>query len=300
MNKLSKRLAGVFAPVTTPFSNDEVDLQALRGNLEKLGKTSLTGFLALGSNGEFLTLCEREERQVLEVFAAEKGDKVVMVGTGCESSYHTLRKIRGAAELGFPFASVLTPRYFAKQLNDATIEGFYLQLAEASPIPLVLYNAPEYAGGVAISPSSLRRIASHENIAGIKDSSKVGPGAYLSILDRDADFAVLAGSANFFYPSLHLGAAGGVLSLGNFLPDECCRLYRLFHEGKFGEALQLHDRLVRINRSVSGAHGVAGVKGAMDLRGYQGGPPRRPLEGLSEPDRKKIKEAMEKEGVFHG
>jgi 4-hydroxy-2-oxoglutarate aldolase len=300
MNKGAKKLSGVFAPVTTPFNNDEVDLKALQGNLQKLRTTTLTGFLALGSNGEFLTLSEREERQVMEVFAAEKGDKVVMVGAGCESSYHTLRKIRGVAELGFPFASVLTPRYFAKQLNDATMEEFYLRLAEGSPIPIVLYNAPEYTGGVSISPSSLQRIASHQNVAGIKDSSKVGPGVFLSLLENREDFAVLAGSANFFYPSLHLGAAGGVLSLGNFLPEECCRLYRYFQEGAFDEALRLHDRLVRINRAVSGSFGVAGVKGAMDLLGYNGGFPRRPLQGLTAADLEKIKKAIAKEGFPHG
>ncbi len=260
--------------------------------------TALAGFLALGSNGEFMSLSEREQHQVMEVFAEEKGHKAVMVGTGCESTRQTLQKIRRAAELGFPFASVLTPHYFAKQMNDATLEDYYMRLAEGSPIPIVLYNAPEFTGGTTISPSCLQRLASHENIAGIKDSSKAGPGSFLSILDRTVSFAVMAGSADFFYPSLHLGAVGGVLSLGNYLPEACCRLHKLFKDGTFNEAQELHHRLVRVNRMVSGSYGVAGVKAAMDLMGYQGGSPRHPLRGLSDSDRAKIKAAIEKEGFF--
>jgi len=296
MPGFKERLVGVFAPIVTPFEGDRLDLEALRSNLRILAGTDLSGYLALGSNGEFLSLSEQERRQVLQVFAEEKQDKIVMVGTGCESTHQTLERIRQSADMSFPFASVLTPHYFPKQINDAVLEAYYLRLADSSPVPILLYNAPAFTGGVAISPVCLRRLASHQNIAGIKDSSMAGPGSFLSGMTEDMDFAILAGSANFFYPSLHIGAAGGVLSLGNYLSDACCRLYDLFMQGDFSGARQLHHSLVRINRVVSGIHGVAGVKEAMDLMGLRGGEPRHPLQPLDAQQRSRISAAFEREG----
>lgn len=300
MSVFMERLAGVFAPVVTTFEHDRLDLQALRSNLRILAGTGLSGYLALGSNGEFLSLSEQERLRVLEVFAEEKQDKSIMVGTGCESTQQTLEWIRQAADMNFPFASVLTPHYFPKQINDTVLESYYLRLADRSPIPIVLYNAPGFTGGVAISPACVRRLASHQNIAGIKDSSKAGPGTFLSGMRESADFAVLVGSANYFYPSLHIGAVGGVLSLGNYLFEACCRLYDLFMQGDYSAAGQLHHSLVRINRAVSGAHGVAGVKAAMDLMGLRGGEPRHPLQPLDAQQRASIKAVIEGEGFSCG
>ena len=115
MNENRQKLAGVFAPVTTPFtSDDEVDLEALAFNLSRLRRTNLTGFLALGSNGEAESLSDEERSLVLKVFAEERGDKVVMVGTGCESTWETIEKSHMAAQMGFDYVSVLTPDYFAR------------------------------------------------------------------------------------------------------------------------------------------------------------------------------------------
>jgi 4-hydroxy-2-oxoglutarate aldolase len=219
-----------------------------------------------------------------------------MVGTACESTRHTIRKSRRAADMGFPFVSVLTPGYFARQMDGTALEDHYRLVADESSIPLLLYNAPKFAGGVSLTVTSVMRLAEHGNIVGIKDSSSAGPGALLSRLDPSSDFAVLAGSTGFFYPSLLLGAVGGVLSLADYLPGPCLRLYGLFRDEQFGEALELHRRLVRINTGVSGAFGVAGVKAAMDLCGYRGGEPRRPLMALRDEERQKIKTLIEGEG----
>jgi 4-hydroxy-2-oxoglutarate aldolase len=300
MPAFAEQLAGVFAPVVTTFKHDRLDLPALRSNLRNLAGTDLCGYLALGSNGEFRSLSEQERLRVLKVFAEEKQGKIVMVGMGCESTQQTLQWIRQAADMSFPFASILSPNYFPKQIDDAVLEAYYLKLADSAPIPIVLYNAPGFTGGVVISPACVRRLASHQNIAGIKDSSKEGPGQFLSSMKESAGFAVLAGSANTFYPSLQIGAVGGVLSLGNYLSGACCRLYNLFMQGDYAGASRLHHSLVRINRAVSGAHGVAGVKAAMDLMGLQGGEPRHPLQPLTAGQRSGIKAVIEAEGFSCG
>jgi len=293
-----EKLSGVFAPVVTPFVSDELALDDLRSNLRKLNETNLAGYLALGSNGEFKSLTDREQMQVLEVFAEEKGDKVVMVGTACESTKQTIEKSKIASEMGFGYVSVLTPSYFAKCMDAAALHGYYEQIADSIDIPVLLYNAPRFAGGVQIPPETVLELSQHPNIVGMKDSSSAGPAGFLALLDPSEDFHILAGSINFFYPSLHLGATGGVASVANFVPDPCCELYRLFMQGKHDEAKELHFRLARLNQAASGTWGVAGVKAAMDIVGFKGGQPRHPLTGLSDETKERLRKEMLKEGFL--
>jgi 4-hydroxy-2-oxoglutarate aldolase len=296
MQSNKEKLSGVFAPVATPFESDEIPLDDLRSNLRKLAQTDLAGYLALGSNGEFKSLTDAEQVQVLEVFAEEKADKVVMVGTGCESTKQTIEKSRMASQMGFDYVSVLAPNYFAKRMDGATLQGYYERVADSVSAPVLLYNAPGFSGGVQIPPQTVSELSQHPNIVGMKDSSPTGPAKYLAALDRDVDFHVLAGSASFFYPSLCLGAVGGILSLANTLPGPCCDLYRLFKQGKYEGAKELHFRLVRLNNSISGAWGVAGVKAAMDIVGFKGGQPRHPLQPLDDSAKKEIAERIRAEG----
>jgi len=298
MTQNKKKLSGVFAPVVTPFNSDELALGDLRFNLRKLNETNLTGYLALGSNGEFRSLSDKEQIQVLEVFAEEKGDKVVMVGTGCESTRQTIEKSKLALEMGFDYVSVLTPCYFAKHIDGATLQRYYTQVADSIDIPVLLYNAPGFTGGTEIPLKTILELSRHPNIVGMKDSSSAGPLKLLAHLDPAEDFNVLAGSANFFYPSLHLGASGSVLSLANTLPDPCYDIYRLFSQGKYDDAKELSFRLARLNQAVSGAWGVAGVKVAMGITGFKGGKPRHPLQDLSEEAKERVKQAMINEGFI--
>ncbi|MCP4258402.1 MAG: dihydrodipicolinate synthase family protein [Planctomycetes bacterium] len=298
MGQNKKKLSGVFAPVVTPFNSDELALDDLRFNLRKLNETDLTGYLALGSNGEFRSLNDKEQIQVLEVFAEEKGDKVVLVGTGCESTRQTIAKSKMSSEMGFDYVSIITPNYFAKHIDGATLQRYYTQIADSIDIPVLLYNVPGFASGVTIPPQTVAALSKHPNIAGMKDSSPTGPAKFLSCLDPAEDFHVLAGSANFIYMSLHLGAPGGVLSLANALPEPCCNLYRLFSQGKYDKAKELSFRLARLNQAVSSSWGVAGVKVAMDIAGFKGGLPRHPFKTIPDEAKEQIKQAILNEGFL--
>lgn len=300
MTPNQEKLSGVFAPVVTPFKDDELCLDDLRRNLRRLGQSKLTGYLALGSNGEYKSLEADEPLRILEVFAQEKGDKVIMVGTGCESTKETVERSRVVAQMGFDYVSVLTPHYFAKRMDGQTLGTYYERIADSISIPVLIYNAPGFAGGVQVPPRMLAALAGHGNIVGMKDSSPTGPARFLAELDGADDFHVLAGSINFFYPSLHLGASGGVVSLSNALPDACARLYELFAEAKYDEAKQLHFILARLNQAVSGSWGVAGVKAAMEIMGFRGGQPRHPLTSISQEAREAIREAMRAAGFWSG
>jgi len=296
MGQNKKKLSGVFVPVVTPFHSDELALDDLRFNLRKLNETDLAGYFALGSNGEFKSLSDKEQIQVLEVFAEQKGQKVVMVGTACESTRQTIEKSKIACQIGFDYVSILTPSYFPKQIDGAVLRDYYKQIADSIDIPVLLYNVPGFAGGVEIPAQTVVELSRHPNIVGMKDSSPAGPAKLLSLLDPAEDFYVQAGSANFFYPALHLGATGGVLSLANVLPDACCELYRLFIESKYDQAKQQHFRLARLNQAISGAWGVAGVKAVMDITSFKGGQPRHPLKGLSNEAIECIRQKMVDEG----
>jgi len=298
MGQNERKLSGVFAPVVTPFHSDELALDDLRFNLRKLNETNLAGYLALGSNGEFKSLSDKERNRILEVFAEEKGNKVVIVGTGCESTRQTIEKSKLAFEMGFDYVSILTPSYFAKQIDGATLQCYYERIADSIDIPVLLYNAPGFTGGMEIPQQIVLELSRHPNIVGMKDSSPAGPAKLLACLDPTEDFNVLAGSANFFYPSLHLGAPGGVLSLANVLPGPCCDIYRLFTQGKYDDAKELSFRLARLNQAISGAWGVAGVKAAMDITGFKGGQPRHPLQGLSDEARERVRQTIINEGFI--
>jgi len=178
------------------------------------------------------------------------------------------------------------------------LRRYYERVAEAVSVPLLLYNAPQFAGGVQIPPKIIVELSGHPNIVGIKDSSAAGPGRFLAELDPDDDFSVLAGGINFFYSSLHVGAIGGVLSLANVVPDACVEVYDLFMRGMYDRARELNAGLIRLNQSISGAWGVAGVKAAMDLVGLRGGRPREPLTPVPAEAVVQIKQAMRTEGFL--
>jgi 4-hydroxy-2-oxoglutarate aldolase len=298
MNHNEQKLSGIFTPVVTPFVNDVPDLDALTYNLTRLRKTDIKGFFALGSNGEYKSLTSEEQLLVLEVFAQEKGDKIVMVGTGCESTRETIEKSHIAAQMGFDYVSVLTPHYFARQIDAATLVRYYERIAEAVSVPVLLYNAPQFAGGVQIPPKAVVELAKHPNIVGMKDSSSTGPARLLSEVGPEEDFSILAGSMNSLYPSLHIGATGGVISLANVVPDACAELYEAFTEDRYEQARDLSAALIRLNQAISGTWGVAGVKAAMDLVGLKGGRPREPLMPVPDDAVAQIRQALTDEGLL--
>jgi 4-hydroxy-2-oxoglutarate aldolase len=298
MNHNKQKLSGVFTPVVTPFTSDVPDLDALTYNLTQLRKTDLKGFFALGSNGEYQSLTNEEQLLVLEVFAQEKGDKVVMVGTGCESTRETIEKSHVAAQMGFDYVSVLTPHYFVKQMDTGTLMHYYERIADAVSVPVLLYNAPQFAGGVQIPSKAVVELSKHPNIAGMKDSSSMGPTRFLSEVDPEEDFSILAGSMNSLYPSLHIGATGGVISLANVVPDACVELYDLFTQSQYDRAKDLSAALIRLNQVISGTWGVAGVKAAMDLVGLKGGRPREPLAPVPDDAVAHIRQSLIDEGFL--
>ena len=293
-----EKLAGVFAPMVTPFEKDAVRLDWLKGNIQKMNETGIGGYLALGSNGEFMSLSEEEQIGVVETFSANRGGKTLLVNVSRESSAETIRFLKRLQGLAFDYISVLPPHYFAKNITDQVMERYFLEVAEASPVPVLVYNAPGFASGVNVKPAVLGKVAAHPNIVGMKDSSPSGIVSFLAETRHLDDFCVMAGSADFFYTALLYGASGGIVSLANYLPQLSCKLYDAFLRGDAEAATALHFQIFGLNRKVSGSYGVAGVKAAMDVTGFGGGEPRSPLIPITAEQKAAIKQVFEEQGIL--
>ncbi len=293
----ARALAGVFAPICTPFApNEEVDLGALASNMERYAASGIHGYLALGSNGENRSLTEHERRMVLRTVVKHRGpDQIVMAGATYDSQYEAEAFLAAASDLGADLGLVLSPGYFRKQMTADVLYRYFSTLADVSPLPILLYNAPGFCG-VTLEPDLVGRLAGHPNIVGMKDSAASGIERFLSL--QAPGFSVLAGSANFLYPAMVGGSAGGTVSLANSFPAIALRLYELGRARDEVQGPPYQEFVTRVNHAISGAHGVAGVKAAMDLAGYVGGIPRRPLLPLEPEQRDGLRELLRSEGVL--
>ncbi len=295
MQGIRERLSGIFSPMTTPFRDDRIDEKGLIVNVEKMNATGLRGYFVLGTNGEYKALSIEERWQVLQTVVRRRGkDKVVMAGCGAESTHETLELVRKAAGMGAEMVSLLMPNFFPKKMTVDVMERYVREVADASPVPVLLYNNPSVAAGVTIRRDLLQRLAGHPKVVGIKDSSKETWKENLAAASDS--FFVLAGSAGYYLDLMRNGGTGGVLSLANVFPEECARLHSAHAAGQTAEADGLNALLVELNSRVSGSFGVAGVKAAMDLVGFVGGLPRRPHAGLKPEDVEKLRAALRASG----
>ena len=293
---MAKKLSGILAPICTPFVNQDVSIENVRDNMRKYRTTPLAGYFVLGSNGENKSLTEKEKLEILETVVSEKAEQqMVLAGAGFESTRQTIAFSKKVADLGADFVTIVTPSYFKKRLTDETMVRYFTDVADALPIPVVVYNAPGFTG-MTVSAGVIGKISQHPNIAGMKDTSKGNMSSYLEAAGED--FGVLSGTVSTLFESMALGAIGGVVSLANAFPDPCCQLFEKFVSGDMEGARELHYQLFRLNRAVSGSFGVAGVKYAMELGGFHGGDPRLPLLPITEEGKASVREAVKAAGLI--
>lgn len=271
-------LEGVFIPIPTPFRGEELAIDRLKANIARWNQAPLSGYVVLGSTGEFPLLAESEKDRVL-VAAREAipEGKLFIAGTGAESTRETIRQTKRAGELGADAAIVITPHYYKKGFSQPAAQlRHYGAVAEASPIPVIVYNFPQNTG-INLEPETVARIADHPNVCGIKDSSGNVPQAGQMIHQAPKSFRVLVGSSAALLPSLAIGSSGGIFALANIAAREHCEIYALARQGRWAEAREIADRLLPLDRGVHGRYGIGGLKAALDLQGFYGGPCRAPL-----------------------
>jgi len=270
----------------------------VRENINSLNAFELAGYLMLGSNGELVMLSEKERIQVLEAARAViPKEKLFMAGTGCQSTRQTIELTNKAAKVGADVALVLNPSYYKNAMSQAALVNHYKRVADASSIPVMIYNMPANTG-IDMDAETVSEISRHPNIIGLKDSggnvTKLG-----DIHGMCGDgFRIMAGGAGFFLPALTVGATGGILALANVLPRICIDLYRMFLQGEMEQAKQLQIKLIPLNSALTRKWGIPALKEAMGMIGMYGGPAREPLVPLDRKQKEQLKQLLLATGIL--
>ena len=270
-------LRGVLPPLVTPFHPDgALDLASFEANLESYAVEDLAGYVVLGSNGEAASLEEDEKLALLRAARRRAGSRLVIAGTGLESTRATIAFTAKAADTGADAALVLTPSAFKSHMTLDALRRHYEAVAEASPISVMLYSFPAVTG-LAFPSGLAAAVAGHPRIVGMKESS--GDVGLLGriVASVPASFSVACGSAPAFYPSLCVGAMAGILAVANCAPRPVAALYRAFSSADHARARRIQEVLTPLAVAVTATHGVAGLKAAVDLSGRRGGSVRAPL-----------------------
>lgn len=291
-------LDGVYPPIATPFDDDgQLDLDALRANIQKWDTTGLSGYVVAGSNGESALLEDDEIVAAVEIVRqAAVAERTIIAGVGRQSTSATIALAKATADAGSEVALVMTPSFYSGQMTREALAAHYWAIADASPVPVLIYNVPKFTH-LNIPAATVAHIAQHENVVGIKDSA--GDIAQIIELVRlcPEGFDILIGNGPAFLSGLQAGASGGILAVANVAPRECVRIQELVRAGKHGEARAIHMRTIPIGRAVTSQFGVPGLKAALDELGYLGGAPRPPLLPATDEARQAIRGMLIEAGL---
>ncbi len=286
---MHEKLAGVFAPIPTPFNADgSLALDKLADNIRIWETMELDGYVALGSNGEFPMLTADEKIAVLDTCRkAMTSDRLLIAGTGCESLAQSIDLTKRAADVGADTTLVITPHYYKNRAGDATQINYFNAVADASPMPIMIYNMPGYTG-VIMSTAAVLEAAQHDNIIGMKESTTNVVKMAEIVIGNAPNFTLLTGSASGFLPCLSIGVAGTISAFANFAPERVQAVKRAFDSGDMATAMKLQHNLIEPNKAVTAKYGVAGVKAMMETRGLYGGPVRDPYPQLTAAEREDL------------
>lgn len=292
-------LAGIHPPIPTPFTRDgELALSRLESNIDRWNKEPISGYVVGGSNGEFVHLSIDERIEVVRTVLQTRAEgRLVIAGAGLESAHGTIGLARQLASIGADLVIVVTPSYYRSKMTSTAFQDFYTRVADASPIPVLIYNVPPNTG-VDIPGEAVIRLSEHPNIVGMKDSSGDLSKMAFVIQEAAEGFQLLAGSAGFLLPALSLGAVGVVPAMGNFASSMLRELMDRFLAGDFEQARALQLWAVETNTAVTTRYGVPGLKAALDMLGYYGGPVRSPLQPLTPEENGTLKDILQRAGLF--
>jgi 4-hydroxy-2-oxoglutarate aldolase len=299
---LGDRLHGLFIPVTTPFDEvtGEVAPVSFRENLRRWVREPIDGILLFGSNGEG-PLLDDDEKARLTAFAREvvPAGLPLLAGVGTDSTRAAIRQARLVAAQGADAVLVHPPQYFGAYLPPAAMAAHFRAVADASPVPTIIYHIPKYTK-VTLEAGLVGELSRHPNVIGVKDSSGDVKrfAEYTDACGRGCRLFV--GNGALLYTALELGAAGAIIGLGLIAPRECADVMRFVREGNATRAGELQNRIAPLHKEIVARHGPVGLKAALELLGYVGGPPRPPLQALGTRDRQAVARVMQEAGVLSG
>lgn len=283
------KLHGIFAPLTTPFGHDgSVSLAHLRDNIKRYNQTGLAGYAINGSTSESVLLRWDEVYRIWEAaHEATAPNKILIAGTGAESTAETIEHTNRAASLGCVAALVRTPSFYKPAMSEQVLAEHYLRVADAAHIPIMVYSVPVFTH-VTVEAPLIAMVSKHPNIVGMKDSSGDVQGIADIIAAAPKTFQTLVGSASTLYESLEKGAVGAILALACAFPELCVEIYEASRAGESSKAHSLARQLVVPAKMFGPQYGISGLKYALDRLGYFGGLPRPPLLPVGDSARREI------------
>lgn len=290
---------GIIPPVVTPMqANEELDLPRLKWFLDHLIQQKVHTLFVLGTNSEFYALDETEKQQVVATAVQHVAGRLpVIVGTGAETTREVIRLTRMAEREGASGVSVITP-YFVQPTQDEMITH-YRRVAEATRLPLMLYNNPGPCGGVKLLPETVAKLADTcPNVVAIKDSSGDLQNTIDYVRVVPSRVSVFQGRDTIIYPSLACGAKGAVAASANVAPQICVELYEAYQRGDLETAWKAQQRLHPVRVSLMLATPPGGPKAALRLLGMDMGPSRGPIASLSGAKLDQMRAALVEAGLL--
>lgn len=286
-------------PAVSTFTPDgALDRAAFERNLEAHLGFGMEGVLVGGSSGESSMLEDDDRRQLLTWARAKvPAGKWLLAGIGSESTRLTISRAHMAKEIGADAVLVISPHYFLKRMTEQALIAHFTAVADASPLPVLLYNMPAYAH-IVLSGEFVATMSQHPNVIGMKDSAGNLPMLEQYLASQGPNFRVLTGSGGTVIPALERGASGAILAIALYAGPTVRRMVEMFRNGQREEAAALQARIVPIATDIGGAFGPAGIKAAMDMVGLSGGAPRSPLLPLNDDERAIVRARLEAAGVI--
>jgi 4-hydroxy-tetrahydrodipicolinate synthase len=287
---------GAIVAIVTPFKNGKVDEAALRKLVEFQIKNGTDGIVPCGTTGESSTLSHEEHDRVIEVVIdAAKKRVPVIAGTGSNSTAEAIRLTRHAYKAGADGALMVCPYY-----NRPTQEGLYQHykaVAEAVPIPIIVYNIPGRTG-VNINPDTLARLAKIKNIVGVKEAS----GSIKQMSDVihlcGPKFDVLSGDDLFTLPLMAMGGHGVISVISNVAPADMAAMVDAFVAGDLKKARTLHYKMVPLIDTLFVETNPTPVKAVLAMMKNISYEVRLPLYKLSDANYEKLKKIVVSYGLM--
>lgn len=286
----SPRFTGAYTALITPFRNGEIDEPALRNLVEFQIRGGVDGLIPCGTTGESVTMTDFEHDRVIDIVIDQAGGRVpVVAGTGTNNTRATIEHTRYARAAGADGALVVVPYY-----NKPTQEGMYRHyaaIAEATDLPLILYNVPGRTG-VNMTPETVVRLSAIPSIAGIKEASGNLDQVSQIAIETRPDFALLSGDDSLTLPIMSVGGHGVVSVVSNIVPEAVASLTAACLRGDFATARSIHHRLFDLCRAMFIENNPTVVKTAAALLGLCTGELRLPLTAMADGNRRRLEAAM--------
>lgn len=286
---------GTLPALVTPFAKGEIDEDALRAIVERCIEGGVDGLVPCGTTGETPTLSEAEHARVVRIVIEQTKKRVpVVAGAGAFSTAHTIHLAKMCRELGVDGLLLVTPYY--NRPTQEGLEAHFRAVAQACPIPSILYNVPARTG-TDLAVETLAKLADVPSFVGIKEATGnvLRSQQILSTLgDR---YTVLSGDDALTLPVLAVGGKGVISVTANLLPKETSEVVHLWQAGKIAEARALHLRLAPVHESMFVEANPGPVKAAMARRGLLQPELRLPLVWPKSSSMEKVWAALDRAGL---